>query len=314
MSYIEAKGNYNYFVKKITLQKKQITIKKFMGKKSAQMHKEGFIEKNIDELIELEFEKRNKYSTEIKKQIHNTKAFEEMEKLNIELSLLNEIYNNSDKFYSDFAKEFIFNSNNIEGSKIPKERVIEIIQKGDTKYANRNEVKEVFNSIKAMQYLRNNYKFNEQSTKKIYSILTEELTLENNLNYPKGFKKINIVVGNSKTTNPKEVKSEIKDLFKWHKINRKVIHPLILAFDFHLKYESIHPFTDANGRTGRMIMNKILMQNYYNPIIIFKENKQAYFNAIEKAREGKKQKYYEFMIEQAQKTYKQILKNMPKKN
>jgi Fic family protein len=86
------------------------------------------------------------------------------------------------------------------------------------------------------------------------------------------------------------------------------MHPLELAFEFHLRYESIHPFVDANGRTGRMIMNKILMQNYYLPIIIYKQNKKAYFNSIEKAREGKKQKYYQFLISQTNKTYKNMLK------
>jgi Fic family protein len=52
------------------------------------------------------------------------------------------------------------------------------------------------------------------------------------------------------------------------------------AFDFHLKYEQIHPFENGNGRTGRFIMNKILLQNTFFPMIVFTENKQAYFNAI----------------------------------
>jgi Fic family protein len=53
-----------------------------------------------------------------------------------------------------------------------------------------------------------------------------------------------------------------------------------MAFDFHLKYEQIHPFENGNGRTGRLIMNKILIQNSMLPMIIFKENYKSYSNSI----------------------------------
>ena len=134
--------------------------------------------------------------------------------------------------------------------------------------------------------------------------------MENNLEYPKGFKDIPIVVGNQKTTEPEKVKEELSNLIKWYRKNKKTIHPLILAFDFHKNYESIHPFVDANGRTGRLIMNKILLANHYNPIIVFKDNREAYFNAISKVREGKQKKYYQFMLEQTNKSYELLLKKL----
>jgi Fic family protein len=59
--------------------------------------------------------------------------------------------------------------------------------------------------------------------------------------------------------------------------------PLQIAFDFHLKYEQIHPFENGNGRTGRFLMNKILMQNGMLPMIIYKDNKVTYSNAIKKS-------------------------------
>jgi Fic family protein len=82
------------------------------------------------------------------------------------------------------------------------------------------------------------------------------------------------------------------------------IHPLKLAMDFHLTYEHIHPFLDGNGRTGRLIMNKILMSQKYFPIIIYSENSTAYFNSITKGLIGKyKKTYYQFMLKQTKKTY-----------
>jgi Fic family protein len=65
-----------------------------------------------------------------------------------------------------------------------------------------------------------------------------------------------------------------------YKKNKNAIFPLQLAFDFHLKYEQIHPFENGNGRTGRLLMNKILIQNGMLPMIVFKENYKAYSNSI----------------------------------
>lgn len=283
-----------------------------MGKKTLISNKELFLKENLNELTKIEYLKRKPFFEQIYPKLYNTTTLEKMEKLNILLSNTIEINKKENEFYTNFAKEFIFNSNNIEGSKIPKEKVIEILQKGDSKYFNRNEVKEVINSIKAMHFIKKEFKFNEQSIKKLYNILTKDLKREDGSNYPKGFKKVDIIVGNSITTKPTQVKNELKKLLEWYKKNKKTLHPLELAFEFHLMYESIHPFTDANGRTGRLIMNKILIQNYYNPTIIYKENKKTYFNAIQKAREGKVKKYYQLLIQQGAKTYKQMLKSLPK--
>jgi Fic family protein len=81
---------------------------------------------------------------------------------------------------------------------------------------------------------------------------------------------------------------------------------LQLAFDFHLKYEQIHPFENWNGRTWRFLMNKILIQNWMLPMIVFTENKQSYFNAIKSCESWNKRKYYKFMLEQYKKTLDQI--------
>jgi len=265
------------------------------------------MKKHAFELAEIELEKRKPLLQTVTKYFYDVNKLEELERNSILLLNKIEADKAEEDFFNNFAKEFIFNSNNIEGSKIPREKVLEILETGDSKYADRNEVKEVKNSIAAFGYLRKNFSFNQQSIKQLYNILTKDLKREDGSAYLRGFKKIEIVVGNSRTAKPKEVKKEISALLDWLKKNKKNLHPLELAFDFHLYYESIHPFIDANGRTGRMLMNKILIQNNYSPIIIYKENKEAYFNAIAKAREGKKQKYFQFMIEQANKTYKQML-------
>ncbi|MBP3040091.1 Fic family protein [Bacillaceae bacterium Marseille-Q3522] len=54
-----------------------------------------------------------------------------------------------------------------------------------------------------------------------------------------------------------------------------------LAAWTHAEFGKIHPFTDGNGRTSRLIMNYQLMRNGFLPVSIAKENRLDYFNALE---------------------------------
>ena len=63
-------------------------------------------------------------------------------------------------------------------------------------------------------------------------------------------------------------------------IDKSSRHPVITAALFHLEFESIHPFVNANGRTGRLISNFLLMKSGYEPINIQAESRQRYINAL----------------------------------
>ena len=56
---------------------------------------------------------------------------------------------------------------------------------------------------------------------------------------------------------------------------------LTSAAYFHLVFENIHPFADGNGRCGRELMNYLLLQNGHPPIIVFEDDRLAYYGAIE---------------------------------
>ena len=65
---------------------------------------------------------------------------------------------------------------------------------------------------------------------------------------------------------------------KWDKY-----HPIVRAAFLHGELVKIHPFIDGNGRTFRLIMNMELMRSGYVPVIIKKDNRLKYYEALDKA-------------------------------
>jgi Fic family protein len=82
---------------------------------------------------------------------------------------------------------------------------------------------------------------------------------------------------------------------KWLKTNESdAVHKSI---DAHFRLVSIHPFIDGNGRTGRLLMNMILMKSGYAPIIIRKIDRRRYLAALEKYQAaGDGDAYEKFML------------------
>jgi len=287
---------------------KSLRISEHIGKNVPTLNMRDYILRNLDKLSEKEFELRRPFVEHLDMTYSNNLVFD-VERLAAKIDNLLEAKENKEAVLIEFAKEFVFNSNNIEGSRIPAREVKRIIETGDSKYQNANEVKEVYNSIDAMKYIQQGFKFNIPSIKRLYYILTKDLRMSNGLTYPKGFKTMGNTVNNMETTPPESVIPELTELIEYYKKNKKKIHPLKLALDFHLRYEEIHPFQDGNGRTGRMIMNKIMMSNGYFPVVIHTENSRSYFNSIAKASQRKNVKtYYQFMLQQTLKTYQHFFR------
>ena len=98
----------------------------------------------------------------------------------------------------------------------------------------------------------------------------------------------------------KRVPKLISDLMNWLKTTN--INPLITSSVFHYKFEFIHPFSDGNGRMGRLwqtlIFSKWKPELAYLPVeTVVKENQQTYYNVLREADKlGKSTPFIEFML------------------
>jgi len=67
------------------------------------------------------------------------------------------------------------------------------------------------------------------------------------------------------------------------RITEKIEDIIALSANVHSKFEQIHPFSDGNGRVGRLLMNAMLLTANFAPAIIRQEQKRLYYTHLYKA-------------------------------
>jgi hypothetical protein len=63
-------------------------------------------------------------------------------------------------------------------------------------------------------------------------------------------------------------------------------HPISRLAHLHAHFERIHPFRDGNGRTGRLVLNLMLVRMFYPPAVIKKRDRMKYLKALDRADRG----------------------------
>ena len=102
----------------------------------------------------------------------------------------------------------------------------------------------------------------------------------------------------------------MKNLINWWKDQKKInMHPLITITIFHQRFEYIHPFTDRNGRVGRLIFIWMLIKYSYGVILFKKSNRQTYFTALNYADDNRPKKLLWHCVRAYKKTLKELLKS-----
>ncbi|MGF1483482.1 MAG: Fic family protein [Opitutales bacterium] len=87
------------------------------------------------------------------------------------------------------------------------------------------------------------------------------------------------------------------------------VHPVELAAEAHYELVTIHTFVDGNGRTARLLMNLILMQNGYPPALIRKRDRLRYIKSLEQAQlGGSKEDYFKIIAEAVSRSFDVYLK------
>lgn len=249
----------------------------------------------------------NKLKKEFEIELKLNQNYEYLKKEQVlEIEQLREVYNKGIKklseeefvkFEKSFFTELTYNSNAIEGNSMSLEETSIVVNENlSPEGKTLREVYEAKNHIKALEFIKS-YKgeINELFVLKIHSIILKDISEKFAGRYREN--PVRVLGSDFKFPSPEKIPQLIRNLLYWYDKNKKKMHALELAVIFSMKFVSIHPFVDGNGRVSRLLMNFILQKKKYPWINIYNKQRQRYLSVVRKANEENYELILKFLIE-----------------
>lgn len=200
-----------------------------------------------------------------------------------------------------YAIDYTYNSNAIEGNTLSLSETAQVVEHGITIGGKTiREHLEAINHAQAIEFIKSIARKTKNEIALDDILAIHKIVLQKIDDFHAGvFRKVGVRVMGSSTVFPNYAKIPLLmvDFMQW--LHTQTEHPIISAALAHFKLVSIHPFIDGNGRTARLLMNLLLLQNGYPLAIIKNENRAAYINAIEIARSTENYTDFYMLILQA---------------
>ena len=187
---------------------------------------------------------------------------------------------------------FAYNSNRIEGSRLTEEQT-ELIYETNSLYfqgtreaVEIDDVIEMSNHFRLFDYMLDTYKskLSNELIQEYHRVLKTGTTQSYDPKFNVGGYKTspNIIglVNIIKTSKPENVLDDMNNLLSSYNNKSNITFDDIV--DFHFRFESIHPFSDGNGRIGRMIMFKECLKNDIIPFVVLDQYRAEYINGLNK--------------------------------
>ena len=182
-----------------------------------------------------------------------------------------------------FILKLTYHSNSIEGSTLTEPDTAAILF-DNVALPNKNLIEqlEAKNHQTALNYLFDRVtkkeKINEDLVLKLHSILMNGIRPDAGVYRDHA---VRITGVNLPTANYASVPKLTSEIMTRAALKTKDI--IALSASVHSKFEQIHPFSDGNGRVGRLLMNAMLLSANLAPAIIRNEQKQLYYTYLYKA-------------------------------
>ena len=210
-------------------------------------------------------------------------SFERIEELKAELDTRRPLTQGElERLNEEFMIEFTYNSNAIEGNTLTLQETAMVLE-GIT--IDKKPLKDHLEAVghkDAFLYVQdivsNKIPLTEFVIKNIHSLVL--------MNKPedKGVYRrvpVRIMGAFTEPVQPYMIEPKITELLAENEKRKNTMNIIERVARFHLEFESIHPFIDGNGRTGRLLMNFELMQNGYPPINVKFTDRKRYYDAFD---------------------------------
>ncbi|HEX8734926.1 MAG TPA: Fic family protein [Pyrinomonadaceae bacterium] len=248
------------------------------------------------------------------------KALEKVERLKAELDSLRPLNAEAEaRIMQKFRLDWNYHSNNIEGNSLTYGETKALILFGIT--AQGKPLKDHFEITGhneainwILEIVKDKSTLTETFIRELHTLLLKESSYKEALTPEGKPTRRKIEVGKYKTqpnhvitvtgetfyfATPEETPAKMQELVKWFRNEKEKpdVNSIILAALFHYRFIRIHPFDDGNGRVARILMNFILMQFGYPPVIIKTEDKENYFAVLRLADADELEPFIEYIAQ-----------------
>ncbi|WKU18657.1 Fic family protein [Advenella alkanexedens] len=184
------------------------------------------------------------------------------------------------------ALDWTYNSNAIEGNTLTLNETKVVIEDGIT--IGKKSLREHFEALNhrdaiffVEDLVAKKADINEWNIKNIHQLVYKNINDQEAGRYRNG----NVIISGAGFTPPDylQLPDQMQKLIEWYNNESGQLHPVDRAAQLHTRFVEIHPFSDGNGRTARLLLNLELMRNGYTPGIIRKEDRLDYYAALDKA-------------------------------
>jgi Fic family protein len=186
-----------------------------------------------------------------------------------------------------FHTSYTFESNRIEGNTLTLQETHLVINEGITIGGKSlNEHLEAINHKEAIALIQdlvlNKTELNAYRLKQLHQLILKGIDNRNAGKY----RNVPVRISGSSHIPPEPfmIEKMMEDYFLFYELHKTKLHPIILAAEMHERLVTIHPFIDGNGRTSRLVMNLILLQNGYTLANVKGDfsDRMNYYQALEK--------------------------------
>jgi len=209
--------------------------------------------------------------------------------------------------YAYTQRLLAYNSNRIEGSTLTEEQTASLFDHGTLPRS------DDYYKAKDVEEMNGHFLMFNKMLDTLQEPLTQELIKQFHYELKSGvfedrangyaigdYKKRPNMIGMYQTVRPEEVAGEMELLLDWYQDQNVNIEVLV---EFHARYESIHPFQDGNGRTGRLILFRECLKNGIVPAVIEDANRNLYLEGLKEYREQKDLTKMTELFEKEQRVY-----------
>ncbi len=217
------------------------------------------------------------------------------------------------KLQSYFNLAYTYESNRIEGNTLSLQETNLVVNEGITIGGKTlQEHLEAINHQEAIHFIEqlvvNLQTFNKSVLLQLHQLILMGIDTKN----AGVFRTVEVRISGSKHLPPSPLLlNDLMDgYFEFYELNKRTMHPVLLAAEMHERLVTIHPFIDGNGRTARLVMNLILLQNGYTLVNIKGnlKNRLKYYQALEQVQLNHEHtEFYKLILSSAEKSLLQHL-------